>query len=132
MPAKFVYVEGVSMQELLRLPCMQVAPLWFAAQYTFNLSLSETTVTSNTILASTSSLFTYGLSCALLLEAFLLPKLAFIFLCMAGGLLGAPHFIIYHSCFKQPCKLCQGKALSVMLRSRKVDGKFVPGQARRW
>ena len=55
---------------------MQVAPLWFAAQYTFNLSLSETTVTSNTILASTSSLFTYGLSCCLLLEAFLLSKLA--------------------------------------------------------
>ena len=65
---------------------MQVAPLWFAAQYTFNLSLSETTVTSNTILASTSSLFTYGLSCCLLLEAFLLSKLAFILLCMAGGL----------------------------------------------
>lgn len=61
-----------------------VAPLWFAAQYTFNVSLSETTVTSNTILASTSSLFTYGLACLLLLEVFLVSKLAFIVLCMAG------------------------------------------------
>ena len=65
---------------------MQVAPLWFAAQYTFNVSLLETTVTSNTILASTSSLFTYALSCALFLEVFVVSKLAFIFLCMAGPL----------------------------------------------
>jgi solute carrier family 35 protein F5 len=61
-----------------------VAPIWFAAQYTFNVSLSETTVTSNTILASTSSLFTYGLACILFLEVFLVSKLAFIILCMAG------------------------------------------------
>ncbi|BDA40677.1 Solute carrier family 35 member F5 [Coccomyxa sp. Obi] len=61
-----------------------VAPLWFAAQYTFNVSLSETTVTSNTILASTSSLFTYALACLLFLEVFLVSKLAFIVLCMAG------------------------------------------------
>ncbi len=65
---------------------VQVAPMWFAAQYTFNVSLSETTVTSNTILASTSSLFTYGLACLLFLEVFLVSKLAFIFLCMAGEL----------------------------------------------
>ena len=63
---------------------MQVAPLWFAAQFTFNVSLSETTVTSNTILASTSSLFTYALSCILLLEAFVVSKLLFIALAMGG------------------------------------------------
>ena len=62
----------------------QVAPLWFAAQLTFNVSLSETTVTSNTILASTSSLFTYGLSCLLLLEAFVISKLLFIALAIGG------------------------------------------------
>ena len=63
---------------------LQVAPLWFAAQLTFNVSLSETTVTSNTILASTSSLFTYGLSCLLLLEAFVISKLLFIALAIGG------------------------------------------------
>ena len=63
---------------------VQVAPLWFAAQFTFNVSLSETTVTSNTILASTSSLFTYALSCLLLLEAFVISKLLFIALAMGG------------------------------------------------
>ena len=62
----------------------QVAPLWFAAQFTFNVSLSETTVTSNTILASTSSLFTYALSCLLLLEAFVISKLLFIALAIGG------------------------------------------------
>ena len=64
--------------------CLQVAPLWFAAQLTFNVSLSETTVTSNTILASTSSLFTYGLSCLLLLEAFVISKLLFIALAIGA------------------------------------------------
>ena len=64
--------------------CLQVAPLWFAAQLTFNVSLSETTVTSNTILSSTSSLFTYGLSCLLLLEAFVISKLLFIALAIGG------------------------------------------------
>ena len=67
-----------------RCPKVQVAPLWFAAQFTFNVSLSETTVTSNTILASTSSLFTYALSCLLLLEAFVVSKLLFIALAMGG------------------------------------------------
>ena len=93
--------------------CMQVAPLWFAAQYTFNLSLSETTVTSNTILASTSSLFTYGLSCALLLETFLLPKLAFIFLCMAGE----PRSFSHHRAHSRHAQSCHaGKAAAVRLR----------------
>lgn len=75
----------------LSLFCMylQVAPLWFAAQYTFNVSLAETSVTSNTILASTSSLFTYGLSCLLLLEVFVVSKLAFILMCMAGETLSS-------------------------------------------
>ncbi len=63
---------------------LQVAPLWFAAQFTFNVSLSETTVTSNTILASASSLFTYALSCLLLLEAFVISKLLFIALAIGG------------------------------------------------
>eukprot|EP00891_Asterochloris_glomerata_P007550 jgi/Astpho2/7550/Aster-02456 len=61
-----------------------VAPLWFMAQFTFNTSLSRTTVSSNTILASTASLVTYIMSCLLLGEAFLVVKLASILVCMAG------------------------------------------------
>ena len=63
----------------------QVAPLWFGAQLAFNFSLSMTNVTSNTILSSTSGLFTYGLSCLLLGEAYTLVKLLFILVCIAGA-----------------------------------------------
>ena len=65
--------------------------MWFAAQFTFNLSLSETTVTSNTILASTSSLFTYALSCLLLMEVFVVSKLLFIALAIGGMYPAALH-----------------------------------------
>ena len=78
----------------------QVAPLWFFAQLCFNYSLSATTVTSNTILASTSSLFTYALSCVLLHEAFTAYKLTAILLCIGGAHMGclypcfSPHFAL--------------------------------------
>ena len=64
----------------------QVAPLWFGAQLAFNFSLSMTNVTSNTILSSTSGLFTYVLSCLLLGEAFNLVKLLSILICITGAL----------------------------------------------
>ena len=82
--------------------CLQVAPLWFAAQLTFNVSLSETTVTSNTILSSTSSLFTYGLSCLLLLEAFVISKLLFIALAIGGE---TCYLKLLHQAL---CQLCLG------------------------
>ena len=65
---------------------MQVAPLWFLAQYTFNTSLHLTSVTSNTILSNSSALFTYGLSWALLQEPFVAHKLASILVCATGAL----------------------------------------------
>jgi multidrug transporter EmrE-like cation transporter len=58
--------------------------LWFAAQYCFNLSLSWTSVTSNTILSSTSSLFTFALSMLFLKEPYSLAKLLSIGLCIGG------------------------------------------------
>lgn len=70
---------------------MQVAPIWFAAQLTFNFSLSMTNITSNTILSSTSSLFTFGLSCVLLEEKFTKTKLVSIVGCIIGE-----HFIAVH------------------------------------
>lgn len=60
---------------------LQVAPLWFGAQLTFNLSLSMTNVTSNTILSSTSS---FALSCLLLGEQYTFVKLGSIVVCIAG------------------------------------------------
>ena len=58
--------------------------MWFIAQLCFNYSLATTTVTSNTILSSSSSLFTYVLSCALMLEAFTAFKLTAILICITG------------------------------------------------
>lgn len=61
-----------------------VCPFWFLAQFTFNLSLAYTTVTSNTILSSTSSLFTFFMSLKFLREKFAWIKLWSVLLCMAG------------------------------------------------
>lgn len=63
---------------------LQVAPLWFIAQLTFNASLSLTSVTSNTILSSASALFTFLCAVAFLSERFTLFKLGCIALLMAG------------------------------------------------
>ena len=80
---------------------MQVAPLWFLAQYTFNTSLHLTSVTSNTILSNSSALFTYGLSWALLQEPFVAHKLASILVCATGAL--SPLNLV---CSRR-CMLCQ-------------------------
>lgn len=61
-----------------------ICPVWFLAQFTFNLSLKYTTVTSNTILSSTSSLFTFLMSLKFLQEKFTWLKLFSVLLCMAG------------------------------------------------
>lgn len=66
---------------------LQICPFWFLAQLTFNLSLKYTTVTSNTILSSTSSLFTFLVSLAFLGEKFTCVKLASVLLCMAGTII---------------------------------------------
>ncbi|XVF72170.1 hypothetical protein PTKIN_Ptkin12aG0099000 [Pterospermum kingtungense] len=64
-----------------------VCPFWFLAQLTFNLSLKYTTVTSNTILSSASSLFTFLVSLAFLGENFTWLKLVSVVLCMAGTII---------------------------------------------
>ncbi|KAL2336864.1 hypothetical protein Fmac_011310 [Flemingia macrophylla] len=64
-----------------------ICPVWFLAQLTFNLSLKYTTVTSNTILSSASSLFTFLVSLAFLGERFTWLKLFSVFLCMAGTII---------------------------------------------
>eukprot|EP00250_Pteridium_aquilinum_P016639 c23212_g1_i1 orf=583-1869(-) len=90
-----VMVEGDSMlkpsssrkvwtRKEVALASLIVCPFWFLAQYTFNLSLKYTTVTSNTILSSTSSLFTFFMSLRFLKEKFAWVKLLSVLLCMAG------------------------------------------------
>uniref|UniRef100_A0A7C8Z8B8 EamA domain-containing protein n=1 Tax=Opuntia streptacantha TaxID=393608 RepID=A0A7C8Z8B8_OPUST len=64
-----------------------ICPFWFLAQLTFNLSLKYTTVTSNTILSTSSSLFTFLLSLAFLGEKFSWVKLIGVLLCMGGTII---------------------------------------------
>jgi solute carrier family 35 protein F5 len=76
------FIENATLQ-LFRAACV-VAPLWFLAQLTFNYSLKLTTVTSNTILSSASSLFTFFFSVAFLSEKFTVFKLGCIGALIAG------------------------------------------------
>ncbi|KAL5997004.1 hypothetical protein ACLOJK_007930 [Asimina triloba] len=64
-----------------------ISPFWFLAQLTFNLSLKYTTVTSNTILSTASSLFTFLVAVAFLGERFTFLKLISVALCMAGTII---------------------------------------------
>ncbi|CAH2054706.1 unnamed protein product [Thlaspi arvense] len=64
-----------------------ICPFWFLAQLTFNLSLKYTTVTSNTILSSASSLFTFLVSLIFLGEKFTWLKLFSVLLCMSGTII---------------------------------------------
>ncbi|GAB2234498.1 hypothetical protein Drorol1_Dr00003753 [Drosera rotundifolia] len=64
-----------------------ICPFWFMAQLTFNLSLKYTTVTSNTILSTASSLFTFLFALAFLEEMFTWVKLASVLFCMGGTII---------------------------------------------
>lgn len=64
-----------------------ICPFWFLAQLTFNLSLKYTTVTSNTILSSASTLYTFLLSLIFLGEQFTWVKLIGVLLCMGGTII---------------------------------------------
>lgn len=69
---------------LLYMQIFPVAAVWFAAQYTFVISLAETSVTSNTILSSSSSMFTLMASALVLGEKVTLTKLLSVAAVMAG------------------------------------------------
>ncbi|KMT05605.1 hypothetical protein BVRB_7g167460 [Beta vulgaris subsp. vulgaris] len=64
-----------------------ICPFWFLSQLTFNLALKYTTITSNTILCTSSSLFTFMLSLAFLGEKFTWLKLMGVLLCMGGTII---------------------------------------------
>mmetsp|Transcript_12133 Transcript_12133/g.31079 ORF Transcript_12133/g.31079 Transcript_12133/m.31079 type:complete len:369 (+) Transcript_12133:191-1297(+) len=79
LPDKGRYSSGDTLRTAL-----VVAPLWFMAQLTFNLSLSLTSVSSNTVLSSAASMFTFLGSVAFLGETYTSRKLLCVLLCMAG------------------------------------------------
>uniref|UniRef100_A0A7S2GQ05 EamA domain-containing protein n=1 Tax=Octactis speculum TaxID=3111310 RepID=A0A7S2GQ05_9STRA len=66
-----------------------ICPIWFLANWTYNQSLSMTSVTSSTIIATTSSLFTYVLAILSGNEVFTLTKLTGVLLCIAGAIMVA-------------------------------------------
>ena len=62
-----------------------VCPLWFLAQGAYNASLSDTSVSSSTVLSSASCVFTFVLSVVFLREAFRWPKLLGVLVTVAGA-----------------------------------------------
>ncbi|KAG7391158.1 hypothetical protein PHYBOEH_006785 [Phytophthora boehmeriae] len=62
-----------------------VAPLWFIANFTYNMSLNLTSVTSNILLSATSSVFTLIFGVWVLKEKFTCTKLFGVALGMAGN-----------------------------------------------
>ncbi|GMH34492.1 hypothetical protein BSKO_02326 [Bryopsis sp. KO-2023] len=66
---------------------IMIAPFWCLAQLCFNLSLAMTSVSSNTILSSSSSLFTFLLSIWVFKEPFVIERLLSLLLCLAGVVL---------------------------------------------
>lgn len=121
-------------------PAPQVAPLWYCAQLAFNMSLQRTSVTSNTILSSTSSLFTFLFAVALLSEAFTLWKLGFILLLIAGappgrrrpGWLAGTRLASEAGWGFPGCPLCAGRASRIRLcPERGGGGTLCWGRVRR-
>ncbi|KAE8681735.1 Kinase superfamily protein [Hibiscus syriacus] len=66
---------------------LSICPFWFLGQLAFNLSLKYTTVTSNAVLSSASSIFTFLVSLAFLGEKFSWIKLVSVLLCMTGTII---------------------------------------------
>uniref|UniRef100_A0A7S3BKF3 EamA domain-containing protein n=2 Tax=Prasinoderma singulare TaxID=676789 RepID=A0A7S3BKF3_9VIRI len=63
---------------------LMVSPFWFFAQYLFNRSLQLTSVTSNTVLSSASSVLTFLLSVVVLKERFTYSKAGAVALLVLG------------------------------------------------
>ena len=66
-----------------------ICPLWFLANWSYNASLSMTSVTSSTIIATTSSLFTFGFGVLVGTEEYTSIKLLGVGLCIGGTVLVA-------------------------------------------
>lgn len=70
---------------------MQIAPIWFLANWSYNASLAYTSITSSTVLASTGSVFTFIFAVWTGDETFNSYKLAGVLLGVTGCLVTALH-----------------------------------------
>ena len=91
LPHRRRYHQRARRQRVLRYSLRRIwtcalyfCPLWFLANYLFNLSLSITSVASNTILSSTSSIWTLILSYVMLREKVGLHRIVAVALCVSG------------------------------------------------
>ena len=64
-----------------------LAPLWFIANFLYYVSLSMTSVTSSTIMATTGSLFTFAFSLCFASEKFKLSKFLGVLSCFLGSVI---------------------------------------------
>lgn len=62
-----------------------IAPLWFAAQWTYSAGVATTTVTSSTVISATSVVWTFLASVVFLEERLSSLKIAGILACLAGN-----------------------------------------------
>jgi len=76
----------LSTRETFVIACY-LAPLWFVANFLYNISLSMTSVTSSTIMSTTGSLFTFGFSLCFASEKFSYSKLMGVLLCFGGSVI---------------------------------------------
>ena len=75
--------QPLSFASVLRIAAI-MCPLWFLANVSFNASLSMTSVSSNTILSTTSGLFTFLLGIFFLRDKFHLAKLLALLISFGG------------------------------------------------
>jgi len=68
-----------------------ICPLWFLANWTYNLSLAMTSVTSSTVISNTATLWVFLLSVCVLGERFHWLKLAGVAACVLGNALTTVH-----------------------------------------
>ncbi|ORC86531.1 solute carrier family 35, member F5 [Trypanosoma theileri] len=79
-------IRPYSKFQLFRCACL-FCPFWFVANYLFNLSLSRTSVASNTVLSSTSCIWTLLLSVILLGHRVSIFKVGAVVLCIGGSVM---------------------------------------------
>ena len=74
----------MSAVDTLRASAAVVVP-WFLAQYTYNASLRFTSITSNTVISTSSSLYTFLFGIIFLGERFTCLKLGALLVCLSGA-----------------------------------------------
>mmetsp|Transcript_29080 Transcript_29080/g.42709 ORF Transcript_29080/g.42709 Transcript_29080/m.42709 type:complete len:418 (-) Transcript_29080:92-1345(-) len=85
-PPRNKHASKISKQETFRI-ALNIAPVWFLANYTYNQSLEWTSVSSSTLLASTGSLFAFFFAVLFKDESFSAARLFGVLFFVLGSLL---------------------------------------------